>query len=1019
MSQSIHEEEPLLGDTSHPEDNYAIADEEEDTDNYINNNNDNNANSFRNDIEQGPNELPADASSLSSLGTVGRPVVSFLRSTFGFNKAPFSLLFVATYVAIILLSYLVQTKNPEVESSSYPEKYLSDAWMDLQEISREFHPYFSHANDRVHDYILKQVTEITLRSEKGYIKFDDDVRKVFFQDNDVFNPNIIGRVNYFEANNVLVKIQGSDPSLDAVLLSAHYDSVPTAYGTTDDGAGIASMLSILRFYADENTPRPLRSIVFNFNNDEEFGLLGAEAFFYHPWSQNVTVFLNLEGTGAGGRAILFRASDYGVAKHFSAASSPHASSIFQQGFSDGLVKSETDYKVYTKKGLRGLDVAFYKPRNLYHTRRDSIRGSTKGALSHMFTNALDVTQSLADAPENDFNSSPDDTKPAVFFDVFGAFLVMIPLSLLFKIHVLGLVAGMLVVSLLFAVVVKTGSWKIGLKGWLRGIVSLIISTTVTYFVALWIEGTNELIVVSSFFSPFFLLLSVFLITNYIILSLGSFVRPIPDQKLVIFLESFVVLWVLMVISTLHITRRKATGEFPITIVYYLYTTAVVLGLLGTLVVKSDTVVTERNHSLDSHSTTASKLKHVARKSLSFDWSLQYILVVPVGFYILYSSVLLVFEALHHNALEGTSGASTVFTVLTYGSVAVGFLVLPFIHRLHVLVEVLLLLITIVGAVLTFFPFPLSHESPMKIRFLQTVDLDNMSGPDGTPKAEVSILARTGYGYKVLSDFPSVKAGNLAVTCTPYGSNDNEVCSYEGPRPWVISDKSRDTAADYGEWLNVTVVRNHTDYKFKKYPYKATDMGVNKGDSDEDDGDFGPFGGEIRIEAKENRVCEIRFNTTTFNSFDGTPSPVRIVAVHHDNELNGSKDNHTDSNPPDVLKWYKGINDLTIHKLNWTQPEYHLEFQWIPRWYEAQNGQHTMGENGAEQLKLIKENGVDKRSLGLQIACYWAEYDVDSVVGDELIRKVPAYDEALEYGPSWVSWTNWNKGLVEVTKYIEI
>lgn len=1013
-SHSVSEEEPLL-DGSRADDAAAAA----------------STNADHHQDQEDYSESLAPATTTTKPDSDSSVVVSFFRSTFGFNKAPFSLLFVLTFALVVLVSSTVQSGDIEV-SSQYPLKFLSNGWMDLQEISKEFHPYTSHANDRVHDYILSQVSDIVAGSDNAYIRYEDDIRPIFFQAPDVFNPAITGRVNYFEGNNILAKVQGKNPDLPGVLLSAHFDSVPTAYGTTDDGAGIASMLSILRYYADKDTPQPERSIVFNFNNDEEFGLLGAQAFFYHPWSKNVSVFLNLEGTGAGGRAILFRATDYGVAKHYKAASSPHANSLFQQGFSDGLVRSETDYKVYTSNGLRGLDIAFYKPRNLYHTRRDSIRGTTYGALSHMFTNALDVTRSLTGAGKDDFGDDGDDLKFAVYFDILGQYLVVFPLSFFFTLHVFGLVAGPVIVSLLFFAVKRSKSWDIGVRGWFRGIVSLAASIAVTIFAAIWIHDTNELIVVSTFYSPFLALLSVFLLTNYIILGLSSYLRPVPDQKLVLFIESFVLLWALLVVSTVHITKRRASGEYALTVVYYLYFAAVVLGLLGLLVAKSDKshdqvqpLLLEDDedndndsatvHNVHSHKTAAGKLRHVATKSLSFDWSLQFIVVIPIAFYLVFSTGLLTFEALRHNAMEGASGAKTVYTVLTSVSIAVGFLVLPFIHRFHALVTVLLLISLVSGGLLSLNSFPLTHEAPIKIRFVQTIDLD-----DAVPKAQVSILTRTGYGYKVLSDLPSVKANSLPITCKPYGKDDNEVCTYEGLRPWLISDKDVDVAADYNEWLNVTALRTHTTLK-----KRDNDQSVLI--SDDDDENFGPFGGEVLITAKENRQCTIEFNTTSFKSSDGTASPVRVVTYYHDSpsdtgNLSLQASAAGDANEPDVIKWYKGVNDVTVHKLNWTQPGYHLDFQWIPRWYET-----GVAPDTDTDASDATEPEADKRALGLHVSCQWGEYDTESIVGhahrgddwDRLRRRVPALDEILAYSPPWTTWDNWGPGLVVVKKYVEL
>ena len=80
---------------------------------------------------------------------------------------------------------------------------------------------------------------------------------------------------YFEGTNILVKIDGTDPTYDrkgGVLFSAHYDSVSTAPGTTDDGMGVATLLQMVDYLA---RTRQKRTAVFNINNGEEDGLHGA------------------------------------------------------------------------------------------------------------------------------------------------------------------------------------------------------------------------------------------------------------------------------------------------------------------------------------------------------------------------------------------------------------------------------------------------------------------------------------------------------------------------------------------------------------------------------------------------------------------------------------------------------------------------------------------------------------------------------------------------------------------------
>ena len=51
---------------------------------------------------------------------------------------------------------------------------------------------------------------------------------------------------YFEGTNILVKVPGSGKhESDAVLFSAHYDSVSSAPGATDNGIGAVAALHFL------------------------------------------------------------------------------------------------------------------------------------------------------------------------------------------------------------------------------------------------------------------------------------------------------------------------------------------------------------------------------------------------------------------------------------------------------------------------------------------------------------------------------------------------------------------------------------------------------------------------------------------------------------------------------------------------------------------------------------------------------------------------------------------------------
>lgn len=138
------------------------------------------------------------------------------------------------------------------------------------------HPFNSHGNDLVRDFILKRLGDVA--SRHPHVAIDYDV---------VSNASwAIGRYSakpravYQEGNNILVKVQGTDPAFcesGGYLLSAHYDSVSTAPGTTDDSMGIVTLLQMVEYFAEH---RPKRPVVFNFNNNEESGLNGAHTYVF-------------------------------------------------------------------------------------------------------------------------------------------------------------------------------------------------------------------------------------------------------------------------------------------------------------------------------------------------------------------------------------------------------------------------------------------------------------------------------------------------------------------------------------------------------------------------------------------------------------------------------------------------------------------------------------------------------------------------------------------------------------------
>lgn len=224
----------------------------------------------------------------------------------------------------------------------------------------------------------------------------------------------------------------------------------TGYGATDDGMGVVTVLQLISHFT---TPghQPKHGIIALLNNGEEDYLWGARAFGQSPVMPFVHTFLNLEGAGAGGRAVLFRSTDMEVTRAYSKASNPFGTVIGSDSFSMGFIKSQTDYIIFDDiYGARGLDLAFYEPRNMDHTPQDDARHTSRASLWHMLSASVKTMQFLSgdggDAfvgrgPGGDDGRVPSGKRTdGVWFDIWGKAFALMGLRTLFG-WSLGLLIG--------------------------------------------------------------------------------------------------------------------------------------------------------------------------------------------------------------------------------------------------------------------------------------------------------------------------------------------------------------------------------------------------------------------------------------------------------------------------------------------------------------------------------------------------------------------------------------------------
>ncbi len=223
--------------------------------------------------------------------------------------------------------------------------------------------------------------------------------------------------------NVVARLPGTT-ELPSVALSAHYDSVAAAPGFADDGAGVATLIAIAEQLSKE-APRA-RQVMFVFTDGEEDGLLGARLFASSsPFAKQIGTFVNLEARGTSGPSLLFETSRGNLAllDDIRAQPAPLVTTSLATAVYERLTNG-SDLSVWKGLGAGGFNFAFIEKASLYHTGKDDGANLDPRSVQHQGSQALALVRRLSDATAPPTSASGD----AVFFDVFGRFLVAWPVS---------------------------------------------------------------------------------------------------------------------------------------------------------------------------------------------------------------------------------------------------------------------------------------------------------------------------------------------------------------------------------------------------------------------------------------------------------------------------------------------------------------------------------------------------------------------------------------------------------------
>jgi hypothetical protein len=316
----------------------------------------------------------------------------------------------AAILFMVLLTVLTiyQLNRPATNRTELPPTEFSAqrAAAHALAISSRPHPMGTEAHFEARNYIVSELSASGLTPE--------------VQRTTALTAAGVGSFRAGAVENVIARLKGTSGS-KAILLVSHYDSVPTSFGSSDDGAGVAVLLETLR--ALKAGPGLQNDVIFLFTDGEEIALLGSQAFVSeHPWAKDVAVVLNFEARGVKGPSILFETSDQNgklIREFAKVAPHPVASSLAYEIYR--LLPNNTDLTVFKNAGYPGLNFAYIDGSTHYHTQLDNRDALDLSSIQSHGMYSLALTRHFGNLELQNLRA-----RNAVYFDVLELFLVDYP-----------------------------------------------------------------------------------------------------------------------------------------------------------------------------------------------------------------------------------------------------------------------------------------------------------------------------------------------------------------------------------------------------------------------------------------------------------------------------------------------------------------------------------------------------------------------------------------------------------------
>jgi len=316
-------------------------------------------------------------------------------------------------IALLLVAasfWFLQTygrARPEVAPLSAPAQQFSAARAE-QVLARILgpekpHPVSTPENARVRGRILQELQRLGLHPF---------TRSSFA----CHPPRLEGLLICATVTNVIAEVRPGAGK--AIILLAHYDSVPAGPGAADDESGVAEVIESARALLARGAAgkHPVMAIL---TDGEEADLLGAAAFLRDPaLKARVGAVVNVEARGNRGPSFLFQTSpgDGPLIDIYAHNTSNYAtSSLYHEIYR--FLPNDTDLTLFIGDGFPSFNFAYVGGLFDYHTSNDTRANLDPVSVQQQGDNMLGVATGLEQADFAKLRSKND-----IYVDILGRWL---------------------------------------------------------------------------------------------------------------------------------------------------------------------------------------------------------------------------------------------------------------------------------------------------------------------------------------------------------------------------------------------------------------------------------------------------------------------------------------------------------------------------------------------------------------------------------------------------------------------